>query len=73
MFLKSDRPKEIEKLTLCIWVYVDSSSSNGATVVLFGVKLEVKIYLGEDSKFGVSFYGWNRYVQLELYIVTFVR
>ena len=62
-YLRADRPKEIKQLTLCVWVYFDSSSSSGATVVLFGTKLEVKIYLREDFTFGVSFLDWNRYVQ----------
>lgn len=62
MFLRVDRPKEIKCLTLCLWVYIDSRSNSGATIVLFGKKLGVKIYYGQDLKFVVGFYGWNRWV-----------
>ena len=68
IFFRTDRPKEITRLTLCVWVFIDDSSTSSATVVLFGTKLRVKIYLEEDSRFGVSFYGWNRYVLLAFYL-----
>ena len=64
MFFIADRPKEIKQLTLCLWVYVDSETSNEATVVFFGNKLRVKISLGEDFEFLVSFYDWNRCVSV---------
>ncbi|XP_028413944.1 uncharacterized protein LOC114536799 [Dendronephthya gigantea] len=59
IFFKVDRPKEMNRLTLCLWVYVDNKSISGATIVLFGKKLGVKIYYEKDLKFVVGFYDWN--------------
>ena len=56
---KAYRPKEIVKVTLCLWVYINANTG-GASVLSFGDKLQLKIYYGNDFKFNVNFYNWNR-------------
>ena len=57
--MTAKRPKIIEKLTLCLWIYIGANMSE-ATVVSFGEKLLLKIYYGNEYKFIVNFYDWNR-------------
>ena len=57
--LKADRPKEIVKITLCLWIHIAANASK-ATVLSFGDKLRLKIYYENDFNFSVNFYNWNR-------------
>ena len=57
--MQADRPKEIKRITLCVWVYVAANISEGS-VISFGQKLQLKIYYGNSKKFIVNLYNWNR-------------
>ena len=59
--MTADRPKNIKKVTLCLWIFIRAKMSE-ATVVSFGEKLLLKIYYGNQYKFIVNFYDWNRLV-----------
>ena len=57
--LRADRPKKLEKITLCVWVYIAANVSK-ASVLSFGDELRLMIYYGNESTFAVNFYDWNR-------------
>ena len=61
--LRADRLYGTRQITICIWVYIDANVSQ-ANVVSFGEKLRFNIYYGNQYKFIVNFYDWNRYVSL---------
>lgn len=70
--MKADRPKEIRKITFCVWVYIWSNMSE-VNIASFGEKLQFKIYYGNSHKFMVNFYDWNRYCIYEfiMYLTFF--
>jgi hypothetical protein len=57
--LRADRPKKLEQITLCVWVYIAANLSK-ASVLSFGDELRLRIYYGNESTFAVNFYDWNR-------------
>ena len=57
--LIADIPKRLEKITLCVWVYIAANLSK-ASLLSFGDELRLKIYFENESNFAFNFYDWNR-------------
>ena len=57
--LRADIPKRLEKITLCVWVYIAANLSK-ASLLSFGDELRLKIYFEKESNFAFNFYDWSR-------------